>query len=202
VRSAEHALKVLAEGETDLVVSEIDLGPSDGLALLAEARAQPWGKDVPWVVYTRRQERAVAQKAFEFGVLDYVTKPAPADVLVAKLKALLDQRAGSRTTQGVSGSLREMGLPDMVQILFHGRKSGNLRIRARDGTGEIHFAEGNVVDAAWRELRGQDAFFAMLKVTDGEFALDPSFKAGARVIHQSSEALLLEGMRRMDEGIA
>jgi response regulator RpfG family c-di-GMP phosphodiesterase len=202
VRSAEHALKVLAEGETDLVVSEIDLGSSDGLTLLAEARRQPWGKDVPWVVYTRRQERAVAQKAFEFGVLDYVTKPAPIDVLVAKLKALLDQRAGSRTTQGVSGSLREMGLPDMVQILFHGRKSGNLRIRARDGAGEIHFAEGNVVDAAWRELRGQDAFFAMLKVTDGEFALDPSFKAGARVIHQSSEALLLEGMRRMDEELA
>ncbi|HEV3190210.1 MAG TPA: response regulator, partial [Polyangiaceae bacterium] len=202
VRNAEHALKVLAEGETDLVVSEIDLGPSDGLALLAEARGQPWGKDVPWVVYTRRQERAVAQKAFEFGVLDYVTKPAPADVLVAKLKALLDQRAGSRTTQGVSGSLREMGLPDMVQILFHGRKTGNLRIRARDGTGEIHFAEGSVVDATWRDLRGEDAFFAMLKVTDGEFALDPSFRAGTRVIHQSSEALLLEGMRRMDEGIA
>jgi response regulator RpfG family c-di-GMP phosphodiesterase len=201
VRSADHALKVLAEGETDLVVSEIDLGSSDGLALLAEARGQPWGKDVPWVIYTRRQERAVAQKAFEFGVLDYVTKPAPADVLVAKLKALLDQRAGSRNTQGVNGSLREMGLPDMVQILFHGRKSGNLRIRARDGTGEIHFAEGNVVDAAWRELRGHDAFYAMLRVTDGEFALDPSFKAGVRVIHQSSDALLLEGMRRMDEGL-
>src|SRR5260370_952072 len=83
VRSAEHALKVLAAGQTDLVVSEIDLGSSDGVALLAEARGQPWGKDVPWVVYARRQERSLAQKAFQFGVLDYVTKPAPADVLAA-----------------------------------------------------------------------------------------------------------------------
>jgi hypothetical protein len=153
------------------------------------------------VVYTRRQERAVAQKAFELGVLDFVNKPANADVFVAKLKAMLDQRASARASRGVSGSLREMGLPDMVQVLFHGRKSGNLRIRARDGSGEIHFVDGNVVDALWGDQKGEDAFFAMLGLEDGEFALDPAFKPTGRVIHQSSEALLLEGMRRIDEGL-
>jgi response regulator RpfG family c-di-GMP phosphodiesterase len=203
-RSAEQAAKVLAEGETDLVVSEIDLGSGDGLALIAEARKQAWGKDLAWVIYTRRQERTIAQKAFELGVLDYVTKPASADLLVAKLKALLDQRASAspRNTRGVSGSLREMGLPDMVQVLFHGRKTGKLQIRAPKGSGEIHFAEGNVVDAQWGDARGEAAFYMMLKLTDGDFALDPSFKPPGRVIHQSAEALLLEGMRRMDEGIA
>ncbi len=203
-RSAEHAAKVLAEGETDLVVSEIELGSGDGLALLAEARKQAWGKDLAWVVYTRRQDRATAQKAFELGVVDYVTKPASADLLVAKLKALLDQRksASPQPARGVSGSLREMGLPDMVQVLFHGRKTGKLQIRGPKGSGEIHFAEGNVVDAQWGEARGETAFYAMLKLTDGDFALDPSFKPPGRAIHQSAEALLLEGMRRMDEGLS
>jgi response regulator RpfG family c-di-GMP phosphodiesterase len=203
-RSFEQAQKILAEGETDLVVSEVDLGTSDGLALIAEARKQTWGKDLPWIIYTRRQERAVAQKAFELGVLDYVTKPASADVLVAKLKALLDQRATAspRKTQGVSGSLREMGLPDMVQVLFHGRKTGKLQISAPQGSGDIQFSEGNIVDAHWNEARGETAFYAMLKLTDGDFGLDPSFKPADRVIHQSAEALLLEGMRRMDEGIS
>jgi hypothetical protein len=41
----------------------------------------------------------------------------------------------------------------------------------------------------------------MLKLQDGEFGLDPSFKPQARVIQESPEALLLEGMRRLDEGI-
>jgi response regulator RpfG family c-di-GMP phosphodiesterase len=200
-RSADQALKVLAEGDTDLVVSEVDLGATDGLALLTEARGQPWGKDLPWVVYTRRQERATAQRALDLGVLDFVSKPAHADVLVAKLKALLEQRASPRTARGVSGSLSEMGLPDMVQVLFHGRKSGNLRIRAPEGAGEIHFADGSVVNALWGELRGENAFYAMLRLRDGEFGLDPTFKPLSRVIHASSEALLLEGMRRMDEGI-
>jgi response regulator RpfG family c-di-GMP phosphodiesterase len=176
-RSAEQALSLLAEGETDLVVSELDLAPNGGLALLAEARKASWGKDLPWVVYTRRQERELAQKAFELGVLDFVNKPANADLLVAKLKAMLDQRASPRTSRGVSGRLRELGLPDMVQVLFHGRKSGSLKIRAPE-----------------------EAFYAMLKLEDGEFGLDPSFRAESRVIQHSSEALLLEGMRRMDEG--
>jgi response regulator RpfG family c-di-GMP phosphodiesterase len=202
-RTETQALAVLGTGEVDLVVSEIDLGPSDGLALLAEARKHAWGKDLPWVVYTRRQERAVAQKAFGLGVLDYVNKPASADVLVAKLKALLDQRASAspRTARGVSGSLREMGLPDMVQVLFHGRKSGKLQIRGDGQAGEIHFLEGNVMNALWGAQSGENAFYAMLKLTDGEFELDPSFKATDRLINQSAEALLLEGMRRLDEGI-
>jgi response regulator RpfG family c-di-GMP phosphodiesterase len=202
-RTADQALAVLATGEIDLVVSELDLGTSDGLALLAEARKQAWGKDLPWVVYTRRQERAIAQKAFSLGVLDYVNKPASADVLVAKLKALLDQRASAspKTARGVSGSLREMGLPDMVQVLFHGRKSGKLQIRGEGQSGEIHFLEGNVMNALWGSQSGENAFYSMLKLTDGEFELDPSFKATDRVINQSAEALLLEGMRRLDEGI-
>jgi hypothetical protein len=40
----------------------------------------------------------------------------------------------------------------------------------------------------------------MLRIQDGEFGLDPTFKTASRLIHQSAEALLLEGMRRMDEG--
>jgi response regulator RpfG family c-di-GMP phosphodiesterase len=203
-RNPEQAMAALAAGDTDLVVSELELGQSDGLALLAEVRKQPWGKDLPWVVYTRRQERAIAQKAFALGVLDYVNKPASADVMVAKLKALLDQRAAAspRNARGVSGSLREMGLPDMVQVLFHGRKSGKLQIRGDGESGEIHFIEGSVMNALWANLKGEDAFYAMLKLTDGDFELDPSFKTTERVINQSAEALLLEGMRRLDEGIA
>jgi len=50
------------------------------------------------------------------------------------------------------------------------------------------------------KLRGEDAFYAMLKLQDGEFGLDPNVTPQARVIDASPEALLLEGMRRLDEG--
>lgn len=200
-RSAEQALQILSQGEVDLVVSDIDLGQTDGLKLLAEARKTAWGKALPWVIHTRRHDRETAQRALELAVVDYVHKPAPTGVLVAKLKALLDQRAAPRGSRGVSGSLREVSLPDLVQVLFNGRKTGNLKIRTARDSGEIHFQDGAVVNALWGELRGTDAFFQMLAVPEGEFGLDPTFIPPARVIHQSSDSLLLEGMRRLDEGL-
>jgi hypothetical protein len=39
----------------------------------------------------------------------------------------------------------------------------------------------------------------MLGLADGEFSLDPNFTAPQQVIQDSPEALLLEGMRRLDE---
>jgi response regulator RpfG family c-di-GMP phosphodiesterase len=198
-RSYEQAIKMLSVGDIDLVVSELELPQHDGLMLLAEARKQPWGKDVPWVAHTRKAGGKEAQRAFELGVTDFVAKGQSTDVLVAKLKAMLDQRA-TKGTRGVSGSLREMGLPDLVQVLATGRKSGKLRIKAGNDVGEIHFSEGDVVNALCGKMRGEEAFYAMLKLQDGDFGLDPSFKPQGRVINENWESLLLEGMRRMDEG--
>jgi response regulator RpfG family c-di-GMP phosphodiesterase len=198
-RSFDQAIKLLSVGDIDLVISELELPQHDGLTLLAEARKQPWGKDVPWVVHTRKQGRVEAQKAFELGVTDFVVKGSSTDVLVAKLKSILDQRA-TKGARGVSGNLREMPLPELVQVLTRSRKGGKLKIRAGNDIGEIHFWEGDVVNALWGKLRGEEAFYAMLRLLDGDFGLDPGFKPSGRVIMDDADSLLLEGMRRMDEG--
>jgi response regulator RpfG family c-di-GMP phosphodiesterase len=200
-RSAVQARKILETGEIELVVSELDLGSGeDGLQLLSAARGAKWGKELPWLVLTRRQGRAETQQTFALGVVDYVIKPAATEVLVTKLKQALEKRMTASPGRGVSGSLAEMALPDLVQILWHGRKSGALRLRHASDSGEVHFSEGKVVDAMWGKLRGEEAFYAMLHVTEGEFALDPNYRTDAVAITTSPEALLLEGMRRMDEG--
>jgi DNA-binding response OmpR family regulator len=199
-RSAEAALRELRRGEVEAVISEIDLGGRDGFALLEEARKQAWGKQLPWIVLTRRSGRADADRAFELGADDYVTKPVNLALLVPKLKQIMDRRGRASGTRGVSGSLEEMGLPDIVQVLWHGRKSGSLRIHTGEGNGEIHFVDGQIYNALFGRARGADAFYAMVTLQKGEFALDPSFIAPQRVIEESPEGLLLEGMRRLDEG--
>ncbi|MBX3226322.1 MAG: DUF4388 domain-containing protein [Labilithrix sp.] len=209
-RSAEAARRFFAmEGvEFDLVVSEVELPDTDGLTFLAEARKFSWGKDLAWVIHTSKQGREEAQRAFDLGAMDFVAKPVQADVLVAKIKAMLEQKSktagknGAPAAKGVSGSLREMGLPDIVQVLFHGRKTGKLTVNGTGGkAGEIHFLEGAIANAVLGTLSGADAFYAMVRFTDGDFSLDPSFVPPKRLVAESAEALLLEGMRRMDEGI-
>jgi hypothetical protein len=51
----------------------------------------------------------------------------------------------------------------------------------------------------WGKLRAEEAFYAMLSVSQGEFALDPNFRPPEVRITDSPESLLLEGMRRLDE---
>ena len=200
-RSAEQAVKVLEKGDVDITICEIELEKgTDGYKLLELARKTEWGKALPWVFVTGSAAGADAQKAFALGAADFLTKPVSADLLVAKLRQIMDReatRGGAK--RGVSGSLTEMGLPDMVQVLWHGRKTGALKIRAQTGSGEIHFVNGSIYNALFGNQRGEEAFYAMLALAEGDFVLDPNFVAPQELFNKSPEALLLEGMRRLDE---
>lgn len=196
---AKHELKE-REGVT-AVVSEIDLDdPNAGLELRAEALRESWGKEPVWVFLTAKTDRQTAQQAFDLKVDDFVSKPASGDILAAKLRQLIERRAAKEGGRGVSGSLAEMGLPDMVQILWHGRKTCALKINAKGQAGEIDFADGQIVHATWGSLKGEDAFYKMLALREGDFRLDPKYTPSIRSIQASPEGLLLEGMRRLDEG--
>lgn len=201
-RSAEEAWGMLGRLSFESVIAETDLGNASGIELLQRVRAsgQPWAS-VVWLFHTRDAKRETVARSYEAGASDYVIKPTPPEVLVAKVRQLQATRA-ARAPRGVAGSLSEMGLPELVQVLAQGRKTGQLRIRSATEGGEIHFAEGAVVNAMWTSLRGEDALFAMLALDAGEFTFDPAFRPGARVISTPVEALLLEGMRRLDESRA
>src|SRR5688572_13637733 len=199
-RTVEQALKLMEKGEIEIVVSEVDLAPGDGFGLFQQVRKQAWGKKLPWVFLASKSGGNVAQKAFELGAADFVMKPASPEVLVAKLRQILEresERGGAG--RGVSGSLSEMSLPDIVQVLWHGRKTGSLKIRSRGNVGEIHFVDGAIFNALYANVRGEEAVYTMLALTEGDFSLDPNFRAPQQVIAGSPETLLLEGMRRLDE---
>ncbi|MBI5490560.1 MAG: DUF4388 domain-containing protein [Deltaproteobacteria bacterium] len=197
-RTADAALRTLEEEAVHLVISEVDLEPFDGFELLR--RAQSSGKSIPFIFLTARAAAEDVTRAFELGAADYVVKPSTTEVVVAKIRQTLERRPTAAPTAGVKGSLADMSLPDLVQILAQGRKTGKLHIQGEDGRkGEIHFLEGRVANALFLRLSGEEAFYAMLSIQDGTFALDPEFKPGAAVIQGSAESLLLEGMRRIDE---
>jgi response regulator RpfG family c-di-GMP phosphodiesterase len=199
-RSSAQARKLIEGGEIAVVVSEIDLEkPEAGLVLREASLKEGFGRDVTWVMLTGKTDRATAQRAFDLGVDDFVLKPVSTDIFAAKLRQMIERRAANSGGRGVSGSLAEMSLPDMVQILWHGRKTCALRITAQSSSGEIDFSEGQVVDARWDALRGEAAFYKMIALSEGDFRLDPTFKPTSRSIQASPEALLLEGMRRLDE---
>ena len=199
-RTSDQAMKALAEQEFELVICEADLQPLDGFALYERAKQIDSVRNGAWVFLSSNTDREAIDRGFALGAADYVEKPVKAEILVARLRKLVEQGNHNRgAARGVSGSLEEMGFPELVQILAQGRKTGALKIRAGNDAGEIHFVTGDIFQATWGKQRGEDAFYAMCKLRGGEFSLDPNFKAEQRDIRSSAEGLLLEGMRRLDE---
>jgi hypothetical protein len=48
----------------------------------------------------------------------------------------------------IKGSLKEASLPDVIQLLFLGRRTGCLALADRHNFGTIYFEEGHIVYAA------------------------------------------------------
>jgi hypothetical protein len=104
-----------------------------------------------------------------------------------------------RRARGVSGSLQEMALADLIQILANGRKSGRLEVSNGSVHGEMFFHQGSIHDARLGELRGSEAVYAILYFTEGSFSLVPADVFVEDAIGIPTHHLLLEAMRRLDE---
>jgi response regulator RpfG family c-di-GMP phosphodiesterase len=199
-RRADEAIKSLINEPVNLILSEVDLKPFDGFDLKTRLNEDKRTANIPFFYFTLRADGKDVDKGFALGAADYLVKPSNIQVVSSKIQQFLARSPAQSKSGGVSGSLKEMSIPDLVQILSHGQKTGLLKLSfAGNKHGEVHFVKGEIYNAMFDKLRGEDAFFSMLKYRDGSFALDPAFDPGERIIQMTAEMLLLEGMRRMDE---
>ena len=193
--SLAAACKAIVTKRPNIIVSEVVFDGEDGFGFKKRLNEEEATRSIPFVFLT--SHAGDVEKGFALGAQDYLVKPASVDVVAAKIHKLLEDKLGD--AGGVSGSLSEMSLPDLVQILSQGRKSGQLKLKMGQHRGEIHFVKGDVYNAFFDNLRGEEAFFQMLRHRDGAFSLNPAFVADSQVIQMTAEMLLLEGMRRFDE---
>ncbi len=83
------ALQKLREKVFGLVVSDWNMEPMSGLALLKEVRADVKLKDVPFIMITAESKSENVIVAKKAGVSNYIVKPFNAATLESKIKAVL-----------------------------------------------------------------------------------------------------------------
>lgn len=109
----------------------------------------------------------------------------------------------SMTGRPMSGVIEEIPLPDLLQLLSTSRKSGVLTISSSVGLGKIYLRKGQIYFAAINDdfaVSPQKAIYRMLTWTSGTFELEPSVEIQVmEEIQESTEALLMEGVRLLDE---
>ncbi|MBN2525290.1 MAG: DUF4388 domain-containing protein [Deltaproteobacteria bacterium] len=200
VRRADEAIRMLINEPANLILSEVELKPFDGFEFKSRLNEDKRTSDIPLFYFTARADGKDVDRGFSLGAADYLVKPSNIEVVATKIQKYLSREAPRAGADGVSGSLKEMSIPDLVQILSHGQKTGMLKLGFQNGLhGEIHFVRGDIYNAMYGKSRGEEAFFTMLKHREGNFSIDPGFEAESKIINMTAEMLLLEGMRRMDE---
>lgn len=123
----------------------------------------------------------------------------------AEARRRLEAGAQRQSTSGrpMSGVIEEIPLPDLLQLLSTSRKSGVLSVGAPGQVGRIYLRKGQIYFAAINDdftVSPQKAIYRMLTWTTGTFELEPSVEMQVmEEIQESTEALLMEGVRQLDE---
>lgn len=123
----------------------------------------------------------------------------------AEARRRLEAGAQRQGTVGrpMSGVIEEIPLPDLLQLLSTSRKSGVLTITSGVGVGRIYLRTGAIYFAAINDdfnVSPQKAIYRMLSWETGTFELEPGGEMNVmEEIQESTEALLMEGVRQLDE---
>lgn len=203
----QDALSKLEMSSPDLILTDTRLPRIDGYEFVRRVKELPGMSAVPIVFLTSQKSVEDKIRGLELGVEDYLTKPIFVRELIVRVKLLLTRRTqqtmanaspSSRRTH-LSGELADMGVVDLLQTFELARKSGWVTLRDGQLEAVIHFRDGKVVDAEHAKLRGEEAVYRCLIWTQGTFNVEFAPIDREEIILTSTQGLLMEGMRRVDE---
>ncbi|HET9450153.1 MAG TPA: response regulator, partial [Aggregicoccus sp.] len=199
----KDALEKVQISPPDLVLADTKMPEMDGFELCGALKKDERFKHIPFVFLTNQKSVEFKVRGLELGGDDYLTKPIYIKEIVTRVKMILQKAEKERiekkeTKGGFSGSLADMGVVDLVQTFEIGRKTGTIAIQG-ERVGMIYFREGRVVDAELGRLKGENAFYRMLNTFEGQFEVQFGPLERADRIEISTQGMLMEGMRRLDE---
>src|SRR4051812_16958356 len=203
--SAENALAKLEHGAPDLILTDTRLPGADGFGLVREVRSRAELKDVPIVFLTEQGALEDKLRGLELGVDDYLAKPIFVREVVTRVHMLLARRnqqriaAESLARTRFSGSLEDVAVVDLLQTIAVSGKSGVAMVKRGDREAQLYFQKGQLIDAEVGDLRGEEAVYRAITWTTGTFDLEFRTVDHPVVIEASTNALLMEGLRRVDE---
>jgi len=211
VTTAVNGADALAKVETsapDLIISDTKMAEMDGFELVERLKQNVDWAAIPFIFLTSQSDVEDKIRGLELGVEDYLTKPIYIKEIVTRVKILLQKKQRVALEDGnkresrtkFAGQLADMAVVDLIQTIEISRKSGVIHFVHPDGKrGAIYFRNGKVIDAELGRLGGEDAVYRLLVWADGEFEVEFKNVRRKDVIELSSQGLLMEGMRRVDE---
>src|SRR6266852_8543635 len=97
------------------------------------------------------------------------------------------------------GSLKELPLPDIIQLVSVSGKTGKFSLTRDNDRGFIFLKNGQMVHATVGDLSGEEAIYALAIWNQGDFQFSPGDEADRQTITKSNTNPLMEAARRLDD---
>ncbi|MCU0660849.1 MAG: DUF4388 domain-containing protein [Myxococcota bacterium] len=202
--NGKDALEKMEFAEPDLVISDTAMPEMDGFELCTLLKQNEKWAPIPFIFLTAQKSIEDKIRGLELGVDDYLNKPIFIREILARVNLAIQrrqrerlERRGSKTS--FSGELIDMGVLDLLQTIDISRKTGVIHILHDEDLGQIFFRDGKVINASTRNRKAADAVYRMLVWSHGHFEIEFKGVEGEETIELSTQGLLMEGMRRLDE---
>ena len=197
--SASEAMSILSTAGPALIIASHNSLQTDNHIFYAKARLQ----SIPFLVITETNDGSMN---FPYQSVELLAKPIDIDELTLKIKLCLridvpahQQRVLEVPLKGVAGSLEDMSLTDIIQVLNMGMKTAKVVITNEHEVGEIYLKSGKVINAELGELTGCEAFYKMVEWCKGEFRVFHGQLTDNINITVETITLLLEASKFLDE---
>jgi CheY-like chemotaxis protein len=193
---AADALLKAIEDKPDLIIADFAMDGMDGRNASA---------GIPVILMASKTDINEKLKAVQDTVEDFIEKPFFLKDATAKIKKVVDKillEKMAKEAPGESvlrGNLAQMNVLDLLQSLDMGRKTCALTLTNNGDKCKMFFTDGQINHALYGDLKGDPAVYKVLSWTGGSFEIDFAGSSEEQTTTQSTQGLLLEGLRLLDE---
>lgn len=193
--SGEMALEILGNSEKiDLVITDIKMPGISGLDLLIEIKNRYPYTSV--IIMTAFPSNEYKKEAILKGSLHFLEKPFDINGLREMVSLAIKE------DNMFKGTVAGVGLTDVIQIKALSGINSALRVKDGEQQGVIYFENGQVIHAICDDMEGVEAFYQIMEFTGGVLDSINVTNLPPQTITVPVEALLIEGMRRLDEKLS
>lgn len=204
-RNGPEALEVALSEVPDVLIAGSDMELIDGPRLEEILRANPRTQDVRFLFLDGKSQDPGGP------LHEALPSTSDADDVAMRVEAMLAHRARVDAVERedaadheVEGNFSQIPLTDLLQLFHMNRQTGILEVSrrepgGREDRGTLWIRDGSLLHATAGRVEGEKALFRVLAWHDGRFAFTPNPVTEAPRIHTPTRALLLEGVRQLDE---
>jgi CheY-like chemotaxis protein len=203
--NAAEALLRVVEDAPDLLISDYGMPGLNGKQLVDKIRARVSTAKLPAILIATRTEINEQLRSVQEHFEDVIEKPFFIREATGRIKRVADKIALEKMARAapgesvVRGNLTLMSAMDLFQSLELGHKTCRLSLSGNGERCDMFFSDGQINHALYGKLRGDEAVYKVLTWTEGLFEIDFSGSSSEQTTTRSTQGLLMEGLRMLDE---